>query len=348
MAWVILGGLRGPPFFRFALPFCFGSSGLCEVWFLVCADWLSKWKLFASGKGGLPGPISNHNLVGPDGHPLPGKKAIHDFRGVNAEVWNFWQSRHGGGPEIKRQKLELYVPTARPKMSAWVNGPPASAVMAMAKSVVPAPSVPMDPPKPFAQFATEGKEGSGRCDKCDGRHATRACPFFKKEREKHPDAHKLLGKKHLVAASDVEEARMITRARVVRQPGDGSCLFHSVAYGLQDGSNAGSLRKGACDFMARNPNTEIMDTPLGEWINYDSRCGVSEYVSSMRRGAWGGGLEMAVVALQKGVQIDVYEGRQGGFARIARFGTRSKAPLKGGTGPRAEKGGASDLKAALC
>ena len=55
---------------------------------------------------------------------------------------------------------------------------------------------------------------------------------------------------------------------LVRQPGDGSCLFHSMAYGLKDGSNAGSLRKGACDFMARNANSEIMET-----IQYDSHCG---------------------------------------------------------------------------
>ena len=151
-----------------------------------------------------------------------------------------------------------------------------------------------------------------------------------------------------MAANEVEEARVITRARVVRQPGDGSCLFHSMACGLKNGSNAGSLRKEVCDYMQRNANTEIMETPLGEWIKYDSHCGVQEYVSSMRRGAWGGGLEMAVVALKKGVLIDVYESRQGGFARIARFGTSSKAPLQGGTGLRTEKGASLGLKASLC
>eukprot|EP00966_Prymnesium_polylepis_P288452 6662801-Prymnesium_polylepis.1 len=31
--------------------------------------------------------------------------------------------------------------------------------------------------------------------------------------------------------------------RVIRQPGDGSCLFHSLCHGLRDGSTANALRR---------------------------------------------------------------------------------------------------------
>jgi hypothetical protein len=31
---------------------------------------------------------------------------------------------------------------------------------------------------------------------------------------------------------------IVANARVVRQPGDGSCLFHSLAHGLGDGTSA--------------------------------------------------------------------------------------------------------------
>jgi hypothetical protein len=63
------------------------------------------------------------------------------------------------------------------------------------------------------------------CDKCDGKHATDACPYYPKTRETHPDAQR--SSKHLGGASSLPGAHLRT-AKVVRQPGDGSCLFHSI------------------------------------------------------------------------------------------------------------------------
>jgi hypothetical protein len=64
------------------------------------------------------------------------------------------------------------------------------------------------------------------CDKCDGKHATDACPYFKKAREEHADAKQ--GKRSLFGSHKGPQ-EVLHAATVVRQPGDGSCLFHSLA-----------------------------------------------------------------------------------------------------------------------
>jgi hypothetical protein len=85
---------------------------------------------------------------------------------------------------------------------------------------------------------------------------------------------------------------VVTSGRVVRQPGDGSCLFHSLSYGLADGTSASQVRDTAvphppppptlpCDgalqlrrelasFVLKHPDLEIADDPLKDWVAWDS------------------------------------------------------------------------------
>lgn len=155
------------------------------------------------------------------------------------------------------------------------------------------------------------------CDKCDGAHETSDCPYYRKEREKHPDAQKNFYKK-LGGTSSLPGA-VIRSGRVVRQPGDGSCLFHSLSYGLRDGSNASSLRRDICSFINKYPQTRIADTPLSDWIKWDSGGNVGGYTRRMSAGAWGGGIEMASVSIMKEVNVHVYERSGSGFTRISAF-----------------------------
>jgi hypothetical protein len=122
------------------------------------------------------------------------------------------------------------------------------------------------------------------CAQCDGKHETVSCPYFKKEREKHPDAQR--GDKRLGGKSKLPGAT-IRSARVARQPGDGSCLFHSLSFGLRNGSNASSLRRQICAFIVDNPKLKIADTPLSDWVKWDSRSSVAQYARKMSGGAWG-------------------------------------------------------------
>merc|ERR1712241_916075 len=72
----------------------------------------------------------------------------------------------------------------------------------------------------------------GMCDKCDGPHAAERCPFFTSGREDHKDAWANYGHQNPLKMGCDCGAFVLRKARVVRQPGDGSCLFHSMAFGL--------------------------------------------------------------------------------------------------------------------
>lgn len=155
------------------------------------------------------------------------------------------------------------------------------------------------------------------CDKCDGKHETSKCPHFKKDRGSHPDAQKNFYKK--LGGTSTLPGAVIRNGRVARQPGDGSCLFHSMSFGLKDGSSASSLRREICAFLSKNPSLKIADTPLSDWIKWDSGGSVSSYTRRMSGGAWGGGIEMAAVSIMKGVNVHVYERSSQGFTRISAF-----------------------------
>lgn len=173
---------------------------------------------------------------------------------------------------------------------------------------------------------------SSTCDKCDGPHATDACPHFRKDRDTHKDAWAhysgaaAAGKAHLKARESVAP-RALPRgsANVVRMPGDGSCLFHSIAYGLgsfghhEDGY---SVRSRVSNFIAQKPDFEISGTPLRSWVDWDSNQTISSYVNRLSSGGfWGGGVEMAAAAQIFGVDVAVYEQDyyDGGFRRISDF-----------------------------
>ena len=136
--------------------------------------------------------------------------------------------------------------------------------------------------------------------------------------------------------SDDEESLDIpaNKATVVRQPGDGSCLFHSMSYGLGGSNSAKRLRAELEDFIAAHPNEDLNGTPICDWVLWDSQLSAKDYAAKMRDSSdWGGAIEIAVCARIKGVQIDVFErGSQGAFRRISSF-------KRGATGARS---GASD------
>ena len=162
------------------------------------------------------------------------------------------------------------------------------------------------------------KNGKLCCDRCDGEHETEQCPIFKKPRDDHPDATR---------RKPPEMGRpggnfVLQNARVVRQPGDGSCLFHSMTYGLGTGS-ARTLRRELAQWIERNPETSIADTPVRDWVRWDSNRTVSQYARSIGVSGWGGGMEMAACARLKNVNVHVYESRSmlkgGGYKRISCF-----------------------------
>ncbi len=157
------------------------------------------------------------------------------------------------------------------------------------------------------------------CDKCDGKHETENCPHYKKARDDHIDAKKNGWK--LVGGTSNLPGAVLRSARVVSQLGDGSCLFHSLSYGIKDGSTATTLRRDICEFILTNPTTPICETPLSDWVKWDSGTSCADYARKMSRGSWGGGIEMACMSRLKGCNVHVYErdARTGGYKRISAF-----------------------------
>ena len=158
------------------------------------------------------------------------------------------------------------------------------------------------------------------CDACDGPHRTDLCPIFKgKPRDNHKDATGGAPKGAIGSGSGGNF--VLQQGRQVKMPPDGSCLFHSLCYGLGKG-NAAALRKQIAGWIAANPKKEISGDQLKEWIEWDGGGSVASYTSKMGRsnGPWGGGIEMAACSVIYSVNIHVYERAQrGGYKRISCF-----------------------------
>jgi hypothetical protein len=225
---------------------------------------------------------------------------------------------------VSSSKIEPMVSTSRSNSTSSTasnSSPPTNSITRLTRQISVKSSVKSPPkanslsPPKAASSASAG--GNVVCDKCDGKHETSKCPHFKKDRGDHPDAQKNFYKK--LGGTSTLPGAVIRNGRVARQPGDGSCLFHSMSFGLRDGTSASSLRRDICSFLSKNPNLKIADTPLSDWIKWDSGGSVSSYTSRMSGSAWGGGIEMAAVSMMKGVNVHVYERSARGFTRISAF-----------------------------
>ena len=113
---------------------------------------------------------------------------------------------------------------------------------------------------------------------------------------------------------------VVVFGRLVPQPGDGSCLFHSLGHYF--GASAAELRSEAASTIEANPALEISGTPLHKWIEWDENLSPPSYAARLRSGSWGGALELAVISAMMGVVIHVYEPVQADqYRRIATFGS---------------------------
>jgi hypothetical protein len=129
----------------------------------------------------------------------------------------------------------------------------------------------------------------------------------------------MLGKKG-VSTDRADLVPLVKSARIVRQPGDGTCLFHSLHYGLTGESAEGlALRRDICAFMRSHPDIEIGDNTLKDWVSYENGTDVSTYARNMSGSSWGGGIEMATFAKMKNVNVHVFESCRQGYKCISAF-----------------------------
>ena len=130
---------------------------------------------------------------------------------------------------------------------------------------------------------------------------------------------------------DPDMVPIIVHGRLIPQPGDGSCLFHSLGYFLGESHQA--LRNTVAAFIESNPDEKVVGTELRRWIEWDSKLNPRAYATRLRsQGSWGGALEMATLAHLKGMLVYVYERNgAGSFKRIAAFGEEDERATGGQT-----------------
>jgi len=104
-------------------------------------------------------------------------------------------------------------------------------------------------------------------------------------------------------------------AVVAKQPANGSCLFHSLSYGLNTGKSARELRREICKFLMHNADMEIAGVPLKEWVKLESGKSLSRYVSSLARGAWGGAIELEAFVKLYPVDVCIFVRCPGGYQK---------------------------------
>jgi len=65
-----------------------------------------------------------------------------------------------------------------------------------------------------------------------------------------------------------------------------------MSYGLGTGDARG-LRRELARWIDQNPETTIAETPVRDWVKWDSNRTVSQYSRAIGVSGWGGGMEMA-------------------------------------------------------
>ena len=80
-----------------------------QQWYLISTDWIQRWLGYAMRGHAPPGPIDNHVLLRPGtSEPRPGLTRIVHYRGIDGRAWSVLLLLHGGGPEIVRDRLNIY------------------------------------------------------------------------------------------------------------------------------------------------------------------------------------------------------------------------------------------------
>lgn len=121
------------------------------------------------------------------------------------------------------------------------------------------------------------------------------------------------------------------KMKIVNIEGDGNCLFHSCEYlmGLQNGT----IRKRIADMIRNNPNLQISDTSLLDWIRYatgSTNIRETDYATLIERnGYWGSGLELTLISMvyRKSIYVIRLYHNPPNYKKIAEYHPEFNDPL---------------------
>ena len=171
-----------------------------------------------------------------------------------------------------------------------------------------------------------------KCDRCDGCHTSAECPHFRWPRADHPDACPLCLEDRPSVAPD--SAPIEAAGVVEKQPGDGSCLYHSLDFGVKAlglrSSGSFNLRQFLAAWVKRNGGVVFNGQSIQTWLQAElgSSMTVAQYAQRQSRVGWGGSLEILSFVLSKNMNVWIWVpiGR-GRFRRTTCFQVQDRASV---------------------
>lgn len=158
------------------------------------------------------------------------------------------------------------------------------------------------------------------CDRCGAPgHKPQQCPHFSRPRLLHPDDWSLFNVRNselFIAAADPRGSGTGTSSpppgaapspcrRVHKVPGDGDCLFHSVAVGLHSVNITGPcLRARLTSWISQNGHLPLGSATVAQWIAWETGLSLPAYILSLRGGRHGGALEIVILSRIYNIIID--------------------------------------------
>ena len=110
----------------------------------------------------------------------------------------------------------------------------------------------------------------------------------------------------------------IFNPKIIKQPGDGNCLFHSLAYGIGNISQI-QIKQKIINWIKNNEDYNISGTPLKNWIMWETNLNIDNYCKRLENGMWGGAIEILICSQIENINIYVFEKKIGYFKNISSF-----------------------------
>ena len=179
----------------------------------------------------------------------------------------------------------------------------------------------------MSSSSTRSSRTQVKCDKCDGPHASGDCPWFNGQaRGNHTDAQPLPPEERPTPSTNEPTVR--AQGCIEPMPMDGSCLFHSLDYGLGvlhvPTPGARQLRTDLAVWAYKNGGLRICGSSVNQWRQWEGsrQESMQQYAKRMSTtNAWGGVVEIISCVMSRCVDVAVWvpASRQGWFQRTAYF-----------------------------
>ena len=163
------------------------------------------------------------------------------------------------------------------------------------------------------------------CDRCGGAHHTSACPNYSQPRYTHKDAQRPTPTERRALSHSTTYRLRLINARIIRQPGDGTCLYYTLRHGAGLRITSHQLRQQLADFVSTNLDLHIHGSTYRQHIYWETNLDPQHYVRNIRQAGWGGAIELSAFSQHYHTTILVYEPAPPEapyqFTRIAQYGS---------------------------